>query len=640
MTLFNLVTRNMKRNAKNYLLYFISLIFCIAIYYTFVSLQYNSQVLKQSQLSGSMSYAFSFSSWLIILFVAVFAVYSNSFFTRKRKQEVGLYSLLGVRRKQIGMMLFFENMFLSLGALLIGIAGGTLFSKLALTYLAYLMNLTITVSFEVPLQAVINTVLIFICLSLFTSVQSYLLIYRFKLIDLFKADQAGEKAPKGSLIMALISVILIGSAYYLSVNFMKFPDPIIALYIIGATVLGTYIFFHFFMVNYLKRARNNKKSIYKGLNMITKGQLLYRIKGHATSLATIAVLCTLTLCAIGTMATIYYNVGIKTKEMNPYSFSYEKKSDEFAGKVEQIFEKHSDEHKIVESNELPFLSVAGRFDLPEEHYLQFNGKDGYKLLSESKYNSNREKQGLQPIELNSDEMHMIFPYANESQWGSIKNQSILLTKGTKEAPVTKLRLVGIASERMSNLFFPILVVDDNVFEESKKIGTPYTIENVTINNQDNSLALSNEMKELTELENVAMNDYYSSYQLLKESSGLMIFIGGFIGLVFILATGSILYFKQLTEAHHDKKLYAIISKIGTTKRERKSAISKQVLFIFALPLGVGIIHSLFALNTMSMLFDMSITIPVLVTIVIFILIYTGYYFLTVRFYTKIVNEKQ
>lgn len=164
---------------------------------------------------------------------------------------------------------------------------------------------------------------------LYTSLQGYRLIYRFKLIELFRAEREGETMPKGSVIMALISVVLIGSGYFLALMFMKavkYADFMaVALYILLATVLGTYLLFMFFTVFVLKRARTNKSSFYNGMNMVTTSQLLYRIKGNAKSLATISILSAVTLTAVGTSVTMYYNTFTQSKASMPYSYSYEKK---------------------------------------------------------------------------------------------------------------------------------------------------------------------------------------------------------------------------------------------------------------------------------------------------------------------------
>lgn len=145
MTLSSIALRNIQRNFKDYFVYFASMIFSIVIYFTFKALQYNSQMEKAAEASKKISGAFQVSSVMLIIFVAVFIIYSNGFFTRKRKKEVGLYSLLGIRKRQIGKMLFYENMLMGLMSLIIGIAIGSVLSKLFLELLVSMMGLKLNV---------------------------------------------------------------------------------------------------------------------------------------------------------------------------------------------------------------------------------------------------------------------------------------------------------------------------------------------------------------------------------------------------------------------------------------------------------------------------------------------------------------
>ncbi|MDC9237067.1 ABC transporter permease, partial [Clostridioides difficile] len=150
------------------------------------------------------------SSVILLIFVAIFILYSNNFFTRKRKKEIGLYSLLGLRKKEIGRMLFYENFIMGLGALIIGIIAGTLLSKLFVTILLNLINLDSIGGFAFSWAAVIQTSIVFIIITLFTSFTGYRIIYRTTLLDLFHSESKREKSPKPSFILALLSILLIG----------------------------------------------------------------------------------------------------------------------------------------------------------------------------------------------------------------------------------------------------------------------------------------------------------------------------------------------------------------------------------------------------------------------------------------------
>jgi len=198
------------------------MIFSIMIYFTFTSIKYNTQVQEVVGLSKAFSTVFKAASIVIAIFVTIFIWYSNSFFIRKRKKEVALYSLLGIRKKQIARMLFYENIVMGTVALAAGILMGSLFSKLFIMILIRLMGFSANIIFMIPLKAVINTTVVFIILFLITSIHGYSLIYRFKLIDLFKAENQGEGEAKTSVFRSIVSVLLIGGGY---IELKQVPEP-------------------------------------------------------------------------------------------------------------------------------------------------------------------------------------------------------------------------------------------------------------------------------------------------------------------------------------------------------------------------------------------------------------------------------
>ncbi|WP_410983965.1 ABC transporter permease [Bacillus cereus] len=649
MTLSSIALRNIQRNFKDYFLYFASMIFSIVIYFTFKALQYNSQMEKAAEGSKKISGAFQVSSVMLIIFVAVFIIYSNGFFTRKRKKEVGLYSLLGIRKKQIGKMLFYENMLMGFISLVIGIAIGSVLSKLFLELLVSMMGLNLNVHFEVPMAAIIDTAIIFFVIILYTSLQGYRLIYRFKLIELFRAEREGEAMPKGSIIMALLSVFLIGSGYFLSLMFMKavkYADfMMVAFYILLATVLGTYLLFMFFTVFVLKRARHKKSSFYNGMNMVTTSQLLYRIKGNAKSLATIAILSAVTLTAVGTSVTMYYNTFKQAKDFAPYSYSYVKADATLDNKVNAILDAEKKNHPVTEQFEIEMVSVKGKFEgkradqVMNTHYLV---TEQYQLISQSTFNKIAKKMDADTLNLASNEAFVYDSlYVEGLDFGpEYKGNKAVFPIGNE---TQKLTIKDVDNRNITNLSELFVIVPDQVYEAVKKGNETRIVKNIDVKDERNSKVLTKKLAKAipagkSEIETL-FKDFYTGFQASLEATGLMMFIGLFLGLVFLLATGSIIYFKQLTEASADRDRYVVLRKVGVTKQEMKKAIAKQVSFIFAIPLVVGILHSLFALKGLSNILPYEILIPLLISIGVYGVIYIGYYFLTVRSYYKIVSAK-
>ncbi|MGD6890492.1 ABC transporter permease [Bacillus mobilis] len=640
MSLYSIALRNIKRNFKDYFIYFASMIFSIVIYFTFKSLQYNSQV---GEAGDQVSNGFQLASVMLIIFVAIFIIYSNGFFTRKRKKEIGLYSLLGIRKKEIGKMLFYENMLMGLLSLVIGIIIGSLLSKSFLQLLVSMMELGVNVHFEVPVGAVIDTAVIFCFIILYTSFKGYRVIYRFKLIELFRADNEGEKMPKGSKLVAIISVLLIGIGYTLSITGLKHANndnfmPL-ALSILLATVLGTYLFFMFFTVFVLKRVRNKKSKFYNGMQIVMTSQLLYRIKGNAKSLATIAVLSAVTLTAVGTSVTMYYNTYMQAKKYKPISYSYEKKDAHVDLKVDEILKEEREKNEVIHQYELETVKVVGEFGDDVSNKDALNSRTT-ELMAQSSFNKIAKYLKEETVDVKKAEA-----YAFDAMYGE-GNKNTGVYKGKKGifpiGEVAPVQVKEVKARNITNLYELVVVVPDEVYEQAKKTVGFHTVKNIDVKDERNSKVLTEKLKQVIPEEDAEgqeqFSDFYTIFRDGIEMSGLIMFSGIFLGLVFLLATGSIIYFKQLTEAHADRERYIVLRKLGVTKIEMKKAIAKQMRFIFFIPLVVGILHSLFALKGLSTVLPYEIAVPLLISIGVYSVIYIGYYFLTVRSYFRIVSK--
>ncbi|MED2509073.1 ABC transporter permease, partial [Bacillus thuringiensis] len=535
----------------------------------------------------------------------------------------------------------YENMLMGLSSLVIGIVIGSLLSKGFLKLLLNMLELHVNVHFEVPIGAIIDTAVIFCFIILYTSFKGYRVIYQFKLIELFRADNEGKVMPKGSKIMAIISLLLIGSGYFLSVTAIKnvSSDKFmpLALYIILATVLGTYLLFKFFTVFVLKRVRNKKSSFYNGMKIVTTSQLLYRIKGNAKSLATIAVLSAVTLTAVGTSVTMYYNTYMQAKKYKPVSYSYEKADMELDRKVSEILKEGKNE--VIHQYELETVKVIG------EYGDDISNKDGLhsrttEIIAQSSFNKIAKYLNEETVSLKNNELYAFDGMYSEGKRdsGVYKNRKAIFQIG-EVAPV---QVKDVQAKNITNLYELLVVVPDEVYEQAKKTIGAHTVKNIDVKDERNSKVLTEKLKKLIPEEDTEgkeqFSDFYTIFRDGIEISGLMMFSGMFLGLVFLLATGSIIYFKQLTEAHADRERYSVLRKLGVTKKEMKKAIAKQMRFIFFIPLVVGILHTLFALTGLATVLPYEIAFPLLISIGVYSVIYIGYYLLTVRSYFRIVSK--
>ncbi|BAH42415.1 probable ABC transporter permease protein [Brevibacillus brevis NBRC 100599] len=639
MTLFSIARKNIRKNFTNYFIYFASMIFSIVIYFTFVSLKYDDSIQLAAEGSNKISSVFSGASVVLMIFVAIFIWYSNAFFTRKRKGEVGLYSLLGVRKKQIGRMLFYENFIMGIIALLIGIALGSVLSKFFVAVLMKVMGYDAIANFSVSSEAIIDTITVFSIITFINSLQGYRLIYRFKLIELFRADQESEKEPRTSWITAILSVPLIGFGYWLTLQnifesaiWRKVGIMATPLLILLTVILGTYLLFGVFSVTLLKRLRNHKKSYWYGINVIGISQLLYRMKGNARTLTIIAVLSATTLTSVGTAYSLYYNNRSTVEKVNPNSMMFIATDSRLTKQVEELISKHLN-HEVLYHRTIPVIQM----DVDTSDLDVGSNERTYTVMSNREFNQLTQLQGKDDVlSLQAQEAVLLDPFYMEGispQYVGTRlplkakgGEVIITIKDRKDYNVLNLQTV-----------FSTIVVSDELFVRLQHEVNQASLVAYAITQEDQAKQLTKEIQAILP-EKARFASFYQDYAQGLETSGLLIFMGGFLGLVFLAATGSIIYFKQLTEAHADKGRYEILYKIGVRKKEIKKTIAKQVLFIFALPLLAGIAHSAVALTPLSRMLQMNLVVPVVICMAIYTCMYTAYYFLTVHAYYKIVTK--
>lgn len=639
MTLFSIARKNIRKNFTNYFLYIGSMIFSIVIYFTFVSLKYDQTIQETTESSNKISSVFNGASIVLMIFVAVFIWYSNSFFIKKRKKEVGLYSLLGVRKKQIGRMLFYENFIMGIIALLIGIILGSILSKLFVSILMEVMGYHAIGNFTIPLQAILNTIIVFIIITAITSIHGYRLIYRFKLIELFKAEQEGEKEPESSIITALISVLLVGVGYWLALQnifesevWRKMGFLITLLVILVTVILGTYLLFSTLTVYLLKVLRKNKHHFWSGINLISTSQLLYRIKGNARTLTIIAVLSATTLTAVGAAYSFYYNNSSSAETSNPNSMMFIAKDKNVSKQIRERISRDKN-HTIVYHMAVPTIMMD--VDITNLHSNNLPNEMEYSIIGNKTFNQLAKWQKRdESLSLKGNEAAALEAGYSEGFSPKYIGATISLKVNDKSEKITfkKLKKYNVLNTPTAGI---TVVISDELFSKIASRTNIVDMEVYELKNEDDAKTLTKEIQTLLPKE-ASFSSFYSDYARGMESTGLLIFIGGFLGLVFLAATGSIIYFKQLTEATLDKDRYVILYKIGVNKKEVKKSISKQILFIFALPLLAGMAHSIVALITLSKIMQTNLMIPVSICIGIYVCIYIAYYFLTVRNYYKII----
>ncbi|MFC4798892.1 FtsX-like permease family protein [Neobacillus sp. GCM10023253] len=638
MTLSKLARKNIIRNIRQYLLYLYSLVFSTAIYFTFVSFQDNQQLLSSTVTIGKLESAFFAASMILMIFSGSFIWYSNSFFTRMRKKEVGLYALFGMSKKKIALLLFYENMIIGALALVIGIGAGILFSKLFMMIIFKLMGFSLQASFSVSSRAMLQTIVVFLIILLVTSIHSYRLIYRFSLTELFKADRKGERLAKGSIITSILAVVLIGVSYLLFWN----PEKFTIIHNTGIR-FGTAVFFlvagsYFFMNSlaaYLLKLMKRLERVYlKGKNLLGITNLLYRFKGNVLILTVISLLSSVTLLACGTILGFYYHIDRVTNEHFPYSYMFNMKDDEVNKEIAALIVRASEDNPRYQLN-LEYLPVEADLNGMERVPDFFQTM----LISENTFQKLMEKRGRpESLHLKRNEAAAFYDGNLDVKSDPYSGKQLVLKAG-QELTITTYKLFSLLNQ--GEMLFP-LVISNAQYEELKEGISPQYLHIYKLKNEKSLEKLDSKLEKI--VRPLQFNDnlpiyssFYDKYHNGLETYGLLIYICGFLGLVFMAATGSIIYFKQLMEAASDKARYQTLRKIGIPEQEIKKTVARQVGFVFVLPLLLAVSHSAMITYLLSEFLQIPLQVPFMIFLGAYLVIYLIYYLMTTAGYVRLIK---
>ncbi|SFA88701.1 MULTISPECIES: FtsX-like permease family protein [unclassified Bacillus (in: firmicutes)] len=641
MTLTDIAKKNIRKNLKDYYLYVNSMIISILIFFTFKSLQYNQNLLDSLGTVDKVESALNAASFVLILFAAVFIFYSNAFFTRKRKKEIGLYALFGMPKERIAVLLFFENLIIGSIALFIGIIGGIFLSKLFTMIILKLMGVKVIVGLSFSLRALIFTSVLFLIITLISSVQSYRLIYRFSLSELFQADRKGERVLFPSVIKSVLGVLLISIGYWLVLDSdataLGLTGGAKILVCVISLIVGTYLFLSTTVLFFLQILKKEKGTYYRGSNLISISQILYRIKSNVVMLTIITILSTFTLFAMSTSYNLYYQTNKISDEQFPVSYVI-KGNEETKNEIKNLINSYP-QHKVLYELKMEYLSVkadVSKIGRVPEWFQTI-------LISEKTFKNMLDARDIHmDLKLDNNDAIAFYDGNLDVHADPYTNKNVKIIDNGENLKIKAYKSFTLLNQ--GQYFFPLVVSNDFYSSVEKEIpaSTAFLFK---IKNQKDSESLSEKIdarmleKTLSE-EPYLYSNFFNGYQKLKETYGLLIFLSGFLGLVFLLATGSMIFFKQLTEANADQDRFVIMTKLGMKPKDLRKSIRLQILLVFLLPLVIAILHSAVLINALSNFIGMSATIPFLTSVCAYVAIYFGYYVLTVQNYLKILQQRR
>ncbi len=657
MLSFKLAVQNLKKGLKSFAPFIVASVTMFVLLFVTAAIALSPSLDKMKG-GAAVSQMMSFAMWILAIFGGIILVYSYRFLQLQRSREFGLYDILGLGKKKIALVSFFELVMSYIATVIIGTIVGIAFSKfLFLIFINMIgesnFNLAITPA------AILMVAAIFLLFFAVLLVIGTFIIWKSSSLDLLRESSKGEKEPKSNIFMALIGIVLLVVGYGLALN-VDNPVKAMSTFFLAvlAVILGTYFFYISFTVWYLKW-RKKRNSYYKPQNFITISSMLYRMKANAVGLANITILLSMTLVTLVVTIGIFFGSTQTVERSFPKEGQYTVYSQAQTGnQLAQNLQEKADQAGVDVSNISTALSVEflmGDGQKAGENTLNISPTGDQKTAVQFSMTTLQTLKNLNEnvAELSDNQINIVdylgaYPKLKEFNWFGTKYEvnDIMASQDLKKYPI------------MMNIATPLLLIfpnDEalhqalNVYNKANNEGdqsyqaTPSVTVNYDIAEKD--------QEKLTKAFQNNDGDHMISFRSdelkeVKTGIGAFVFIGLVLGISFILGAALIIYYKQLSEGVQDKRSFKILQEVGLSKEQVSKTIKSQVSMIFLLPIAMTIVHFSFAYIMISKLIeifgimDSQLILWVsLVTIAALAFIYWLIYKGTSRVYYNIVEKK-
>lgn len=643
MNINQLIFRNLKKNLKNYYLYVFALVFSVALYFSFVTLQYSPALdgVKGSIKGGASIKA---ASVLLIAIVGIFLLYANSIFIKRRGKEIGLLQLIGMTKQKIARLLNAENFILYVTAMVIGIIAGFIGSKLMLMVLFKVTGVNAIANLHFSGMALLQTLIVFFIIYGLIMLRNRRFIKKQTILSLFRTTSSTEQRVKKisvfEIIIGVFGIVLISSGYYISSklftgSYTSMLELLLAMiYILASVIIGTFLFYKgsvSFIANIVRKRKNGYLAIHEVLSL---SSIMFRLKSNALLLTIITTVSALAIGLLALSYISYYSAEKNAEQQIPAHFvmGSEKEAATFTRalsdkhiaydqKQVKVIQAKFDAKKIMDSELKNMKNDPGVLTLP--------------VISEKNAPNIHVENNEVILSGYSDLLKKFMPIQSS---GDVK----LLIKEPVDLKVMDMKKDYLISYNFTFGGLPVAVVSQHVFEQLDKQKDPkLQFENSqynAVNIKDNkNLEQANRVFTSLKLSDKSMSQLASAQQQ-KQTIGLMMFVVGFLGLSFLVTSGCILYFKQMNESEEEQSSYTILRKLGFTEKDLLKGIRLKQLFNFGIPLIIGLLHSYFAVQSGWFLFGGELWTPMLIVMSIYTALYSVFGFLSVQYYKKVIKE--
>ncbi|HFU3728040.1 TPA: FtsX-like permease family protein [Streptococcus suis] len=597
---------------------------------------------------------------VLTIFSLIMEIYSFNFLMQQRTREFGLYNVLGMNKKKVALVASIELFFIFLLVIVLGSALAGVFANVLYLIFVNLTNYS-DLHFSISPLAFAMTAFLFAVIFFILELLAIRTIGKTSPLILFRASEKGEKEPKGNVLLAALGVLSLGVGYYLSLSSKAAGVGVIYRFFIAVlfVIAGTYLFYISFMTWYLKARRKNKRYFYTPEHFITTSQMIFRMKQHATGLANITLLSVMAFVTIATTTSLYTGMSSMTSRLYPKetSITYPV-SDRSQG--ETVYQQ----------------SVLSHF--PEKAHDSLS----YLTYQAGLVYDGGEEFVISPVTISDPDFSKIaFTYfITQDDFRKLGNDlpelaanQVAFIRPSEKPSLKKLVLGEQTFENVVNLdqaIFPnitntlnaavIVVSDDTVlntvreyYESNKPQGYPVSLDYRVFTDLTNE-EVASIGQQAGDAYNISdANGEFIGYVMQKTDFNNMImgFTGGFLftgfllGISFLLGAALIIYYKQYSEGHEDKKSYKILQEVGMSQQTVKKTINSQTLLVFFMPLAMATLHfvvALVMLKQMLMMFGVVSSSMIYtvsgITLLAVALIYFVIYKWTSRTYYRIIER--
>lgn len=659
-----LAITNIKNNRQFYFPYLLTGIITVAMFYIMCALESNPGIQSMPG-AKDLGLILRLGIGVIGIFAVIFLFYTNSFIIKRRKKELGIYNILGMEKRHIAKILSKEAFFTAIIAIGGGLVTGVLFHKLACMLLYRMIGFNGGITFSFSKKGVMITAILFAIVYLLTYIYDLFQVQLANPIELLQSGNKGEREPKTKAIMAVLGVLCLGTGYFIAIT-TKNPIKALTLFFVAVilVIIGTYLLFTAGSIALLKILRRNKGYYYQTKHFTSVSGMIYRMKQNAVGLANICILSTMVLVAVSTTVSLYVGVEDIMKERYPNEINISAYYDTGApaeDSIAPIVEKSVKEsgRKIRHEEdylELYFAAIKdqGQYSLDKEKVKTAGDRvSGFVVLTREDC---KKKYNEEIPELAENEVALFTIKKTDMDTLVLENRSYHV-KEIKQFQNTE-DFETIAD--MMDEYYYVIVNDVQDMERLWQLQKDIYQENSSSISRQVRLDIdgdSEQKKECFENIKTALGPEQAKARILIDSRqssldefyqiyGGFLFLGLFLGILFLMITVLIIFYKQISEGYDDKERFSIMEKVGMSNDEVKATIRSQVRTVFFLPILMAAIHVGMAfpmIKRLLSLFGLSNTALfagcMAGTILVFVLIYLLVFLKTSKTYYKIVGEQ-